>query len=407
MNYCPDCGAPLGVGQKFCRNCGLDIEGSPSDQIQEQPAVLVRGLGRNTVVHLTPEGIACAEIRSPVLLSLAVLTPLVVLSAFYYEIQAGALAVYIMIWVASSALLYDELRWWGVRSLGNEVPTPESKRRTWVVPWRSIQLADWNGKTLWLTAANSRRRLSATFDRECAPLVERTLRSWNVQFSWKPPRFPPRLTRFSTLVLSLFVTGQAILILAAVLPFFPGEEQLYTTIANQTRNQLASTTFAGEFQAIFFNNIQVALGGAIPFLGALTYGIANYNTGRALQAIAITSQPYSVPPYAALIALYLLPHTWVEELAYPVATVAGILAFTKWRTVSPREFNRKLSWGSTKLIMALVGAAAILVAAGLIETLTTFVGYAILALWAPLATLLYAVTRIRKHRLSTHPAGRP
>lgn len=393
MNYCPRCGAPLGFGQNFCSNCGFDVR---VEAREEQAAPAVSGLGRNTIVYLTQAGLVGVEISSVVLLSLAVLAPLAVLAVVYYEIQAGAIAVYVAIWAAASALLYDELRRRGMTSLVGDVPW--QGRKSWLVPWQSILMADWNGRTLWFASANLNRKLSVTFDRDDAPLVERTLGSRGVRYSWRPPRLPQALTRFSTLALLMFITGQAIMILAATLPFFPGEEQVYTTIANNTRSQIAGTTFAGEFQAILFNNIQVAMGGAIPFLGALTYGAASYNTGRAIQAIAITSQPQPFPPYAVLISLYLLPHTWVEESAYPIATVAGILAFTKWRSVPPKEFSRRLNWGSTKLVMALGGAAAILVAAGLIETLTTFIGYSILVLWAPLLILLYSVLRNRRRR---------
>jgi uncharacterized membrane protein SpoIIM required for sporulation len=267
-------------------------------------------------------------------------------------------------------------------------------------------MADWNGRTLWFTSRSPDRRLSITFDKDAAPLVEKTLASQGVRLSWRPPRLPPTLTRFWALVLLLFIIGQATLILAAVLPFFPGEEQTYITILNNTKSSIAGTTFIGEFQAIFVNNVQVALGGAIPFLGTLTYGIANYNTGRVVQVIALTNQP-QVQPYAVLIGLYLLPHTWVEESAYPIATMAGIFALTRWRSVSPGKFARRLNRGSTKLVLALVGAAVILLAAGFIETLTTYLGYSAVALWVPLILLAYSWSRIRRQRRALHPTSSP
>ena len=236
--------------------------------------------------------------------------------------------------------------------------------------------------------------------------MEKTLDSWGVRYTQRPPRLPPILTRFWTLVLLLFIVGQATLILAAVLPFFPGEEQTYITILNNTRSSIAGATFIGEFQAIFFNNLQVALGGAIPFFGALTYGIANYNTGRVVQAIALTNQP-QVQPYAVLVSLYILPHTWVEESAYPIATMAGIFALTKWRSSSPTEFARWLNRGSAKLILALLGAAAILVAAGLIETLTTYIGYDAIALWVPMFILAYSWSRFRRRRRAIQALSSP
>ena len=405
MNYCPNCGTPAEPGQNFCKNCGLDVrERPPVEQAKGQPETL-RGLGRNTLAYLTPEGIRGVALRSTTLLYFAVLIPLPLLTTIYSVIQVGAFAIYLTLWVTVALLLYDELRWRGLRRLGGGPPN-EGDRKSWLVPWQSVRMADWNGRTLWFTSANPDRRLSITFDSDAAPIVERTLGSHGIRYSWKPSRLPPVTTRFWTLVLALFIMGQVTLILAAVLPFFPGEAQTYVTILNNTKSTIAGTSFLGEFQAIFVNNVQVALGGAVPFLGALTYGIANYNTGRVVQAIALTNQP-QVQPYAVLVGLYLLPHTWVEESAYPIATIAGIFALTKWRSVSPDEFTRRLNRGSTKLVLALVGAAAILVVAGLIETTTTYLGYAAVALWVPLIMLAYFWSRVRSRRQALEPTSSP
>jgi uncharacterized membrane protein SpoIIM required for sporulation len=396
MNYCPNCGAPIGAGQSFCGNCGHDVrEIRRQEQASEAVAAHeIRGLARNTLVYLAPEGLQGFKLRSLPLLLLTPLAPLPLLAGVYYLVQAGALAVYFTLWIVASALLYDELR---RRGLGRLVgaASPTSTGKSWLVPWQSIRMADWNGRTLWFTSVNPRRKLSLTFDRDDAPVVERTLDSRGVRYSWRGPRLSPTLTRFWTLALLLFVTGQVILILAATLPFFPGEQQTYVTILNNTRSQIVGTTFIGEFKVIFLNNIQVAWGGALPFLGVLTYGAASYNTGRVIQAIAVTSQQGALPSYAVLLGLYLLPHAWVEESAYPIATVAGLLAFTKWRSVSPGEFARRTSWGSTKLILALGGAALILVVAGFIEVLTTYLGYFVVLLWAPLIVLYYLWTKLR------------
>lgn len=408
MNYCPRCGAPIGFGQNFCRNCGLPVREKPTpERILEGGGPRVRGLGRNTLVYLTLEGLQGFEVRPAALLFLVLLAPLPFLAAIYYMVQAGALAVYATLWIITSALLYDELKWRGLKKFDANSPVPEGRRERWLVPWQSIRMADWNGKTLWFTSANPSRKLSVTFNQDDAPLVERTLNSWGVRYAWRPPKLPPTLTRYWTLVLTLFIIGQAILILAATLPFFSGEQQTYTTVLNDTRSRIAGTTLIGEFQTIFLNNLQVAWGGALPFLGTLTYGIASYNTGRVVQAIAISDQ---IPSSLVLVELYLFPHTWVEESAYPIATAAGLLAFTKWRSVSPGEFVRRLNRGSTKLALALGGAALILVVAGVLEVIGTYLRYGVLLLWLPLALLFYAGIRIATNRNRSRanpPLGSP
>jgi uncharacterized membrane protein SpoIIM required for sporulation len=403
MNFCPNCGAPVATGQNFCGNCGKDVREPPSPgQAQERTA---RGLGRNALVYVTPEGLRGTGLGSTTLLFLAILIPLPLIIIAYYLIQAVAFAVYLTLWVVASALLYDELRWKALQRFGED-PPPVGDGKSWLVPWRSIRMADWNGKTLWFTSADPGHRLSVTFDRNDAPSVERALGSWGVKYSLRSPRLPPFITRFWTLVLLLFIIGQVILILAAILPFFPGEKQTYVTILSNTKASIAGTTFAGEFQAIFLNNIQVALGGAVPFFGTLTYSIANYNTGRVVQAIALTNQP-QIQPYAVLVGLYILPHTWIEESAYPIATMAGIFALTKWRSVSLSEFARRPNRGSSKLVLALTGAAAILVVAGFVETLTTYLGDAAIGIWVPLGVLYYAWSRNRRRTRASRPASSP
>ena len=261
-------------------------------------------------------------------------------------------------------------------------------------------MADWNGRTLWFTSTNPLRKRSITFDHNDAPLVESSLASWGVRYEWKRPKLPHALTSFPTLVLILFVVGQFILILSAVLPFFHGEEQMYNTILGNAESQVAQDTFLEAFKAIVLNNLQVAWGGMLPVLGQLTFGLANYNTGRVIQVIAV-SQNY--PPSLVLISLYLLPHTWVEESAYPIATVAGLLAITRWRSVSPSEFAHRANWGSWKLILAMGGVALILVAAGLIETAGLYLGAGEILLWIPVGAMIYLTIMLSRARRRANP----
>ncbi len=364
------------------------------------------GLGGNTAVYLTQDGLHGVVFRPRKILFLSVLIPTPVLVATYLIIQQGALAVYAVAWIALSLLLYDELRWQGFRRLQGYSPSPEPPERpSWLVPWRSVRLADWNGRTLWFTSLGPPRKIAVTFDHDDAPLVERILTSSGVRYSRKPLRLPRVLTRFSTLALILFVVSQLILVLAATLPFFPGEEQLYTGILDSTRSQVASATFTEALRAIYVNNIQVAWGGMLPILGQLSFGLASYNTGRVIQVIALTHQP-PYPSGVVLFSLYLFPHTWVEESAYPIATVAGLMAITKWRSVSPSEFARRANRGSWKLLLAMGGVALILLVAGVIETVGLYLGLGELLLWVPVILVAYLLlTLVRARRRNSSPLG--
>ena len=398
MNYCPRCGAPLIIGQNFCRNCGSDVRTrSPDEQALVGPAYpVVKGLGRNTLVYLTQQGLAGTKIRSDFTLFLAFTLPIPFLLGFYLSTQVGALAVYATVWLATSTFLYDELRGRGLKRLQSFDPEgPDSTRTTWLIPWRLIRMADWNGKTLWFSSSSPPRKASVTFDNADGPIVESTLASWRVGYSWRPPRLPGSISNFWTLSILFFAISQVILILAATLPFFPGEQQMYSSILNNTRSQVVGSSFLGEFREIYVNNIQVALGGALPFLGTLTFGVASYNTGRVIQVIALGDH---VPSAAVLLALYVLPHTWVEEFSYPMATVAGLLAVTRWDSVSPGEFVKRKNRASGKYLLALGGVAMTLLLAGLLETTTTYLGYAAVALWMPLVVLYYGFRKERKRR---------
>ena len=403
MNFCPKCGTQLGAGQNFCGNCGLDLR-EPNRPVveQEQPVVsAIRGLGRNVVIFLTQEGLLGARIRSDTLLFLGLLIPLPLLALLYYFIQAGALAVYIAIWIVASGLIYDELRWRGVRSLDGSTPDNPRAKWEWVVPWHSIRMADWNGRTLWFSSFDPKWKASITFDAKDAPLVERNLSSWGVRYTRKESKLPSSLTKFWALALVLFAASQLILILAAVLPFFPGEQQMYNTILNGTRSEVTGVSFLGAFKAIYLNNIQVAWGGVIPVLGQLSFGLASYNTGRVIQVIAIGDHTNSA---VILITLYLFPHTWIEESAYPIATVAGLFAVTNWRSVPPGEFAHWPNWGSSKLALAMGGVALILLAAGLIETTGLYLGLGEMVFWIPVAAGYYLWRKMNKRRTNSTSA---
>ena len=394
----------MAVGQNFCRNCGIDLRltAQQAPPVEPLPATPIQGLGSNAIVYLTPEGLSGSVFRSTWILVLSVLLPIPPLIIIYFIIQEGAFTLYASVWIVLSLLIYDELRWQAFHRLERDSPPgSESGAPSWLVPWRSVRMTDWNGRTLWFTSTDPPRKMSVTFDRDDAPLIERSLTSWGIRYSWRRPMLPRNVTRFSALVLIIFVFGQLILFAAAVLPFFPGEAQLYSTVLNNTESQVAGTTFIEAFKAIFTNNLQVAWDGMLPVLGQLSFGLANYNTGRVIQAIAISD---NYPPVAVLVSLYLLPHTWIEESAYPVATVAGLLAVTRWRSVSPSEFAHRVNWGSWKLVLSMVGVAVILIVAGLIETAGLYLGAGELLLWIPVGAVLYLMIAISRARRRSKPS---
>jgi uncharacterized membrane protein SpoIIM required for sporulation len=404
MAFCIRCGKGLLLTDNFCPRCGLNLSpAQPAQPPTKDANSGARGLGRNTVVYLAKEGLQGFQIQSGLVLLFAILLPIPVLAFIYYAVQFGTLAIYFTLWIAASGLIYDELRLRGLRRLEGYSPgAPDARTKSWLVTWSSIRMADWNGRTLWFSSIGQAHKLSVTFDQKDAPSVQESLVNSGVRYSWRGPRLPEFLARFTTLAILLFIISQILLISAATLPFFPGEAAVYRSVLNNTTSQIAGTSFLGEFRAIFLNNIQVALGGAIPFLGTIGFSIASYSTGRVIQVIAIDR---GVSTVRILADLYVLPHTWVEESAYPIAAVAGMLGVTKWRSVAPNDFSRRRNWGSTKLAVALAGAGLILLVAGLIETTTSYIGALAVALWVPLLGGCYLIAKW--YRKLQSEEGRP
>ncbi len=401
-SYCPDCGRPSLQGESYCTQCGFDLKSRAGAEAPQglPSAPLARGLTRNSLVYLTHEGLRGFKVRSDGMLTLALFLPFLLIATSYFFLRAAPV-LYLTVWIAGAGILYDELRWRGLRGLmRRSFEDLHANVHSWLVPWGSLRMADWNGRTLWFSSANPQMKASATFDAEVGQSVERTLAAKGVRYAWRAPRLPPRLTQYWTLVALLFIVAQAIMILAATLPFFPGEQQMYTTILNNTTSQVAGASALGKLSAIYLNNIQVAWGGAVPYLGALSFAAASYNTGRVIQVIAIGDQ---VSSSIVLISLYILPHTWVEELSYPLATIAGVLSVTRWRSVSPVGFARRLNWGSTRLVLALGAAALTLLFADVLEVLTTYLRFAGVILWVPVALVLYLLISWDRKRRNTQP----
>jgi hypothetical protein len=400
MNFCPNCGAPLAVGQNFCRQCGFDVRAQV--QVGEAQAATpeIRGLARNRVIYLTQEGLVGARIQSEFLLFLAVLLPIPLLAVFWYATQLGSLAIYITVWVVGSSLLFDLLKGRGLQKIKQPDNSTAVKSR-WLVPWPSIRMADWNGRTLWFLTLAVPHKVSVTFDKKDAQRVETTLRSWDVMYAWRPPRLPRRLTAFLPLVILVFVASQVVMFAAATLPFFPGEEQVYTTVLNSTRSQVVNATVFDQFRFIYLNNLQVAWGSMVPGLGAIGFLGARYNTGRVIQVLAISDSAtlhQTISPALLYLSLFLYPHSWVEELSYPAAVVAGIFGVTRWRSLSPEEFARPLNRGSTKLVFAMGGVALSLMAAAVLEVASPLSGYGAFLLWVPVGVAYYMIVTYRRRR---------
>jgi uncharacterized membrane protein SpoIIM required for sporulation len=254
------------------------------------------------------------------------------------------------------------------RRLGKLLKLPRenllSTKDALAIPWSSVQYMIIKGRTLTFKLVNS--WTSVTLDKADVGLLgSKATMTLRGAFTQVPDGPTPRLSpfrKFLLITLGLFVLTQALTIGASLAPFFPGEQDRYLSLYT-TVKQSVGTSIIHEWTSIYFNNVQIALTSFVPGFGFLTLGLSSYNTGRVIQAAAIY---FKVTPTTFLTNLYLFPHSWVEELSYPLAGALGLYALT-WRKQSYAEFSNWKTRASTKLSLGFAAVASILAIAALLE----------------------------------------
>jgi len=113
-----------------------------------------------------------------------------------------------------------------------------------------------------------------------------------------------------------FAVSVVIMALGASLPVDPLEAQRVTNELETSRQYIATVPF------IFGNNFMHTLIMFTPFLGPIYGGFIFFNTGVVLAMIAVTSG-VNVP--LLFVFLFLLPHAWLEFIAYSLALSQSVL----------------------------------------------------------------------------------
>jgi len=267
-----------------------------------------------------------------------------------------------------------------------------SKAGVQAIPWSSIELMRVGGRKLvfktgsgWVSSTIETSDAERLGNRAPSILGERFAKTPE-----QPSHFSP-LTKFLLLTAIILAVSELTLAAASLSPFFAGEQGHYTTIYNSTEASLGST-FYQQWWSVFQNNIQVALYGFVPGLGSFFLAFASYNTGRIIQVIGVLNH---VSPSDILFVLYVLPHTWVEELSYPLAAALGYYSFT-WRHQSYAEFSNWKTRASTKVTLGFAIVALILAIAATLEVSEPSLGLGALLLWVPvLMGAIYAFMKLR------------
>ncbi len=207
-------------------------------------------------------------------------------------------------------------------------------------------------------------------------------------------------TRGLMLYVILFGAEVVIFFVVSSLPFFPGEQALYTSQGNQITNEFAGAGLLVLFWGIFSNNFRIALFEMVPGLGAALFAFSLYSTARILEVYAIS---YHDPPFLVVFLLLLLfPHSYIELPAYAVATGEGLyLLYAIWRWAFSSGGN-PVNWTieGWQFVINLAIVVVMLAVAATFESVEIELGAAYLLItWVPFVALI-ALTIILNKKLN-------
>jgi hypothetical protein len=395
LPFCPRCGKEVLVTDRFCLSCGQSLERvsqtlDPSTTYATAPAqpptpmAPVYGMDMRGAYIFDEEGVVRVG-ANLVVMVLPFILALVLAGIVSTLTDPSTFLSLTVVFTLIALPLFDE---WRSRRLRRIFAHPRAEltqlRAAISTPWSTVVQMNLKGRTLQFVSQRS--WASITLDENAgAPISAKASATLGPRFFQAPERTGFRFTparKFLVLTLAFFAIAMVLTIWASVSPFFAGEQARYTTIYNSTEAGIRGAPVLQQYQEIFVNNVQVALMSLVPGFGFLLNSFASYNTGRIIQVIAIDN---SVPPSYLLFVLFVLPHSWVEELAYPLAEALGIFALIQWRKQSYSEFTNWRTRGSTKLALGFVAVAVVLALADALEVSEPGLRFGALALWAPVA----------------------
>ncbi len=198
----------------------------------------------------------------------------------------------------------------------------------------------------------------------------------------------------------LFLIEVGLFFAISSLPFFPGEQSLYTNQSNQIGTEFQNATLFTQFSGIFVNNYRIALIEMVPGIGLLFFAFSLYATARILEVISIND--HASPLLLVLVLLLLFPHSWIELPAYAVATAEGtflLYAIVKWLFDSSGRNSVRWSGELGQLIINVAIVTIMLAVAALFESVEIQLGLLFWVTWIPFAAIIVVVL-VLNHRLS-------
>jgi Stage II sporulation protein M len=202
---------------------------------------------------------------------------------------------------------------------------------------------------------------------------------------------PARLTSRGRLTLfGLALAVELVIFFGAMV--YPISQVQQQELVRQANNLLGSTgnqTSTSIFEAIFTNNIRVALIEMVPAAGAALFAASIFTTGQVVQALALSS---GLPGPVFGMLIFFFPFAIVELSAYAIAVASGSMLVIAWRRKKLKEEVRVFV-AEVALVLVCIFLAAAMETVGIVSPLVGF------ALWLPTAVAIFAlVMAVRQSR---------
>ena len=382
MSFCPNCGTAFNQGQAFCTSCGYEIR---MREIPAAPEVgtasTVYGMDTATLYVMDGDGITFIGTRSWT--TQAIMGGLgaaaVALARVVGSVSSlvPAIVAFLVLAPVMNAVGYRKLR----RLLDVPLAELRANRSAGLIPWGAVASMSVKRGTVSFLADKWRKASVEVSDDPALSALVVPLIGGRFEV---PPQgrriLGSGLRRFAVLTLAFVVLTQGVLLFAAVSPFLPGEKDSFTTIASSIQNGVVPLPPVLQAAAIFTNNVQIALLSLVPGFGIVTLSFSAYNTGRVVQAISLQ---HGVSPTGLLLVLFLLPHSWIEELSYPMAGALSLYYLTEMRRPTFKDFSN--GWRRNRLSLGAGIIALALAVAAVLEVSEPPLGLGALLFWVPVA----------------------
>ena len=119
-------------------------------------------------------------------------------------------------------------------------------------------------------------------------------------------------------------------------------------VLNEELERLLEEVQKGGYAMVFLNNAMIAMTFFVPLLGLGSAFMTSYTTGAAMSVVASTA---GANAQALFVTMMLMPHSWMEFLAYSLALTENVVLLQK--LVSKKGLENELGPFLASVVLAL------------------------------------------------------